>query len=710
VDQDGPAVPAERPPTLAAAEHAGEEGQLEETAVPRAVSVALATTTTTRKRNVVVDGVYLPPAKRRLLEQAAATEGSAQLAVVDPASAASQRRTWDEQKRVVHGTINRLNGETIKPLIHDLFQKVNLIRLRGVLAKSVLQAAVSSPTYCSVYAALVAVLNSKLPEVGELILQRAVLSFRRHFRRREKQACTATALFLGHLFHQHVVHELMILQILTVLLDGDPTDDSVEVAVQLLTTTGHALLEVSPAGVRAVLERLRSLLHEGGLNKRVEYKMEQLLALRKTGFRDHLPIPQDLDLIESDDQITFEIDLDDEDIKNEQELDVFHLDPECEENQQVWTKIRAEILGLGDDDDDDGDSEANDDENESSPDESEGEEEQALVPAAAATGTVTVQDLSESDLVHLRRQIYLTIMSSATFEECAHKLAKIDIPVGREEELINMLIECCSQERTFLRYYGLIGARFCLLQDRWRDAFMDSFALQYTTIHRLETNKLRNVSKLFSHLLHSDSLPWSVLSVIHLNEDETTSSSRIFVKILVQEMAEAIGIAKLKERFESTDAELVQWFKGMFPRDNVRNTRYAINFFTSIGLGPLTDGLRESLKNAPKLIMAQAQQNTLAKKDNSDDDSSTSSSSSSSSSDSSSLSSNSSSGSSSSSSSDSRRGRSRKARRSRSASVSSRSSSSSRSRSYSRSRSRSISRSHSKSPQAQKRRARSESS
>ena len=33
-------------------------------------------------------------------------------------------------------------------------------------------------------------------------------------------------------------------------------------------------------------------------------------------------------------------------------------------------------------------------------------------------------------------------------------------------------------------------------------------------------------------------------------------------------------------------------FSGLFPRDNARDTRFAINFFTSIGLGGLTDGLR----------------------------------------------------------------------------------------------------------------------
>ena len=34
--------------------------------------------------------------------------------------------------------------------------------------------------------------------------------------------------------------------------------------------------------------------------------------------------------------------------------------------------------------------------------------------------------------------------------------------------------------------------------------------LQYDTIHRLETNKLRNVAKFFAHLLFTDAIPWTV--------------------------------------------------------------------------------------------------------------------------------------------------------------------------------------------------------
>lgn len=681
---------------------------------PPPLATDAAANTKKHDRPVVADGIYMPPAKRRALQQAAAavaapvnnnnnnnqsgsrstvTTDAGALDVVpttttngaiethsnnnnnnnnEPANSLSiQKETWEVQRRIVLGTINRLNAATLKPLIHDLFATVDLLRLRGVLAKSILAAATSSISFSAVYAALVAVLTAKLPELGELVVHRAILALRRHYQRRDKAACTAMVLFLGHLFHQAVVHELLLLQILTLLLDETTlTDDSVEVAIALLTLTGAALLEKTPTGVRAVLDQLRALLHQGtAVDPRVAYKLEQLLALRKTGFvtpsastsssTGH--IPPELDLVEVQDQITFdEVSLDDDHLQKHAELDVFHFDPDYAEQEHQWSQIRAEILGLDDDDDDETDDEEDGTTDDDDDNNQEGEESTtAIVPISSSNNNAIqiIQDLSEADLVHLRRTIYLTIMSSATFEECAHKLAKIEIPPGREEELINMLIECCSQERTFLRYYGLIAARFCQMdRHRWLNAFMEAFSRQYSTIHRLETNKLRNVAKLFAHLIHTDSVPWSVLSIIHLNEDETTSSSRIFIKILVQEMAEAVGIAHLKERFGTTDEVMSEWYKGMFPKDNVRNTRYAINFFTTIGLGPLTDDLREYLKNAPKLILAQAQQTalaaTIAAKEKADE-SSSSSESSSSTSDSSSLSSSSSSSSSSSYSSDS---------------------------------------------------------
>jgi pre-mRNA-splicing factor CWC22 len=60
-------------------------------------------------------------------------------------------------------------------------------------------------------------------------------------------------------------------------------------------------------------------------------------------------------------------------------------------------------------------------------------------------------------------------------------------------------------------------------------------------------------------------------------------------------------MVELKKRLG--DDALKQHLEGVFPRDSVNNARFSINFFTSIGLGAITEDLREFLKNAPKLLL-----------------------------------------------------------------------------------------------------------
>lgn len=153
---------------------------------------------------------------------------------------------------------------------------------------------------------------------------------------------------------------------------------------------------------------------------------------------------------------------------------------------------------------------------------------------------------------------------------------------------------------------------------------------QYVTVHRLEVNKLRNGAKFFAHLLYTDSIEWSCLQVIKLTEEETTASSRIFIKIVFQELAENLGIETLAKKLK--DDTLAKHLENVFPRDSVQNARFSINFFTSIGLGALTEDLREFLKNAPKLLLERKYAELLAHANASSSDSDSESSSSSSSS------------------------------------------------------------------------------
>ena len=57
---------------------------------------------------------------------------------------------------------------------------------------------------------------------------------------------------------------------------------------------------------------------------------------------------------------------------------------------------------------------------------------------------------------------------------------------------------------------------FLQLKKEWAEGYCDLFAQYYATVHRLETNKLRNVAKMFGHLLHTDSMAWTCLEYIQV--------------------------------------------------------------------------------------------------------------------------------------------------------------------------------------------------
>ena len=67
----------------------------------------------------------------------------------------------------------------------DLFN-INVIRGRGILVRSLMKAQMASPGFTHVYAALTAVVNTKMPEIGELLLKRLINQFRRAFSRNDK--------------------------------------------------------------------------------------------------------------------------------------------------------------------------------------------------------------------------------------------------------------------------------------------------------------------------------------------------------------------------------------------------------------------------------------------------------------------------------------------------------------------------------------------
>lgn len=227
-------------------------------------------------------------------------------------------------------------------------------------------------------------------------------------------------MFIAHLTNQLIADKVLVLQILALLLER-PTDDSVEIAVGLMREVGALLANVSPRANNAIYERFRAVLHEGEIDKRIQYMIEVLFQVRKDKYKDNQPVMEELDLVEEEDQITHNISLDDDDLDAEEMLNIFKYDPDYEENEAKYNAIKAEILG--EDGSDESGSSGDDESGSGSEEEDEDEDDE---------NKMEIMDQTNNDIIELRRKIYLTVMSSVNFEEACHKLMKLHIPEGHE--------------------------------------------------------------------------------------------------------------------------------------------------------------------------------------------------------------------------------------------------------------------------------------
>ena len=71
-----------------------------------------------------------------------------------------------------------------------------------------------------------------------------------------------------------------------------------------------------------------------------------------------------------------------------------------------------------------------------------------LIHFTAAEEMEGIQDMTETNLVNLRKVIYLTIMNALNYEEAVHKLLKIQIKEGQEVRMAGT----CARAAILIRY------------------------------------------------------------------------------------------------------------------------------------------------------------------------------------------------------------------------------------------------------------------
>lgn len=537
-------------------------------------------------------GTYVPPAKRVKAEK------------FDVGSEEYQRSAWDDNKKKITGLINRASATNVTTIVKELF-KCNLIRYRGIFASALLKAQETSPVFTDVYAALLAIINSRISSIGKLVVNRLVLQYRISFKNNNKPRLLTTVRFIAHLTNQDVVYEVLGFQLIEHLI-SQPSPTLIEILVAFLKECGSKLEQTNGALLFETFRTLRNLSLENEYDTRTHEIIDMIHNIRKDKFRNFPPIKKELDLVDEDDRITHEIALIDlpdgipgicprkEDFH--MELNYFKLDPDWLDNEAKYDEFKKSLLDEAEGSSSEQEESNDDDDDDDSGDDAEQEDKKPVIKEEDKQNVKQgIIDRTGGDLIAFRKEVYLTIKSSIRHEEVVHKLLKSKIKPELNDELCQMILDCCGQDRTYEQIYGLVASKLCQINRReYASIFEKLFTLFYEVVHMFEINKIRNIAKLYAHLLTTESIDWKCLSCLKLREGATTSAGRCFIKFLFLELVSILSMPTLIEYINEPTKE--EGFKDLFPKDQEQDTRFAIYFFTGSGLGQLSEGLRQELK------------------------------------------------------------------------------------------------------------------
>ncbi|KAI5960112.1 CWC22 [Candida pseudojiufengensis] len=535
-----------------------------------------------------------------------------------------QKENWKNLSKSINKLIHDFWIFNVKTTIFRLW-KLNIVRGRGLLVRSIMKKQLQKPKETYLYSALISKINSHIPKIGKLIINRLVLQFKSGYITNNYKLCLSSVTFIGYLTLNEVVSHVLVLQIIQLLLEK-PTNSSINLSIELLKITGEFLIENSNAATVMILNRYRDLLQEDeNLDNKTKTAIKNILRQGQSNFRSNPP--DIINIVDNWDKETHLIDIS-ADLKSRDYLNLYTFDEKFKIHEKEYKELRRDILE--EENDDTTTSGSDSDSSDSDSDSSESEEKNQIIqskpqhdeenqilrsepePVPESVPEPVVSDLSQSELLKFQKEVYLTIMSSMSSDEAVFKLLKLKFKesnLNSEDSKIlsDMIIKCCSQEKTYSKYYGIIGEKLCFKNRKWENNFIELFKDYYNKIENFETNQLRNLGKFFGHLFSCKALnlgnSWNEIKI---TEQDTNPVKRILLKFIFQEMVEEMSINDLK-KMVLLDKNLKPFINGVFPVVNIKledieNVRFSINFFTAIGLGVLTEEMRDVLTGLEEML------------------------------------------------------------------------------------------------------------
>ncbi|XP_069047088.1 nucleolar MIF4G domain-containing protein 1 isoform X2 [Lepisosteus oculatus] len=389
----------------------------------------------------------------------------------------SQRRADLERlKRSVKGLVNRLsepNMASISSQLEELYMSHSRKDMNDTLTDVLLAACVTPALMpdrlLMEHVLLVSILHHTVGlEVGAQFLETVVHRFEELYQPDcQGKECDNLLAIVAHLYNFHVMHSLLIFDILKKLTSSFMERD-IELILFVLKNVGFALRKDDAVSLKELIAEAQSKANSLGTKfqdqTRVRFMLETMLALKNNDMRK-IPgyDPEPVERLRKLQRTLVHRSAAGSDVRLRVSL----------ENLLAADKVgRWWIVGSS----------------WSGAPMIDGSANRPQQATAGGQFSTKVLDLARKQRMNtdIRRNIFCVVMTSEDYLDAFEKLLRLGLKDQQEREIVHVLMDCCLQEKTFNAFYAVLGEKFCAYDRRFQ-------AIEFSELDKHKVRFLRQV-------------------------------------------------------------------------------------------------------------------------------------------------------------------------------------------------------------------------
>lgn len=441
--------------------------------------------------NPTTAGKYVPPHLREAMDS-------------------KRKAELEKLKRTVKGLINRLsqpNMASISSQLEELYMSSSRKDMNDTLTDILLAACVTPALMperlLMEHILLVSVLHHSVGlEVGAHFLETVVRQFDKTYNQLDAtdKECDNLVSIIAHLYNFHVVHALLLFDILKKLVARFSAKD-VELVLLVLKNVGFALRKDDPLALKELISEAQRKANAEGERfqdqTRIRFMLETMLALKNNDMRK-IPgyDPEPAEKLRKLQRTLIHSSAGGSDMKLRVSLDNL-LEAECVGR---WWIVGSSWSGAPMIDDHG---------NKTTTPSTKGEQYSAKMLELARKQRMNTD---------IRRNIFCVLMSCEDYLDAFEKLLRLGLKDQQEREIVHVLMDCCLQEKMFNRFYAVLAEKFCSHDRRFQMTFQFSLWDKFKDLANLSSRSFSNLVHLVTHLLHRKCLSISILKAIEFGE------------------------------------------------------------------------------------------------------------------------------------------------------------------------------------------------